>query len=320
MTAEPISLDEFSSILDPFDIKDSPIAIAVSGGADSMALALLMHESGRPIVCLTVDHRLRPESTAEADTVHAWLLARGIAHHVLTWEHDTVRGGLQQKARQARYQLLGDWCLSHHIPVLMTAHHQQDQWETFFMRLRKGSGLTGLCGIQPDRRMHFGRLIRPLLGIHPDRLRVTLGRFQQPFINDPSNENRKFERVRWRDLAPILEGVGLSADRIVRTIQRLQSVEDYIQDQTKYAMDACVVDHRIDMLRFLALPVEMAHRVLIHQIQQAGGQAYPCPHDVILRLYDKIADKNFNGATAGGCYLQRRAGGWIEITKEVRRR
>jgi tRNA(Ile)-lysidine synthase len=151
----------------PFE-HNPQLCVAVSGGADSMALAILSHTwatgEGGKIICLTVDHQLRQESDAEARQVKVWLQSQGIEHHTLLWKRTKpLTGGLQATARDARYHLLSQWCKTHRIKHLLTAHHAQDQLETFMMRLAKGSALKGLQGIQAEVPTDYGRLIRPLL-------------------------------------------------------------------------------------------------------------------------------------------------------------
>src|SRR5579859_7234462 len=118
------------------------IAIAVSGGPDSLALTILAdrwaRERGGSAVALTVDHRLRPESAEEADTVGCWLAARGIAHTALVWDGPKPATGIQEAARAARYRLLAEWCAVEGCLHLLTAHQREDQAETHLIRQRAG--------------------------------------------------------------------------------------------------------------------------------------------------------------------------------------
>ena len=118
-------------------------AVAVSGGADSLALVLMMQEElaplGKKIVALTVDHKLRGESTEEALYVGRIMKAYQIEHHILTWNGEKPKNGIEEAAREARYNLLVDWCQQKKISVLAIAHQALDQAETFFMRLQRGS-------------------------------------------------------------------------------------------------------------------------------------------------------------------------------------
>lgn len=328
LSAETISPDHFSAIMASFPEMNT-IAVAVSGGADSMALSLLMHEWAEPLgkkmIGLTVDHQLRNNSTQEAIQVHTWFKYYGIEHHTLTWEHfsSLPLSGLQTKARSARYHLLEEWCKNANVDALMTAHHAQDQLETFLMRLSKGSGLTGLCGIRPLIKTSWGYLCRPLLTISPEQLKTTLLRFNQLFIEDPSNKNLEFTRVRWRQFLPLLAREGLDPQAIQLTIERLQSAESLIEEQTNIALTNCVssLDDKnaiLDWTSFLKLTPEIGKRILLKVTALIGNQSYPCRYKVITGLYTALLKTDFKGATAGGCYFQRRKLDQISVKQDQR--
>jgi tRNA(Ile)-lysidine synthase len=200
----PSIQDEFASAMNlvgPFE--PSPhVAVAVSGGPDSMALLRLMADwaakrNGR-VSALTVDHGLRPESAAEADTVASWALALGIDHRILPWQGAKPVTGVQAAARKARYDLLLDWCNGAYIRHLALAHHFEDQQETVAMRGAHGSTAFGLAGMTGVAVKAGIRIIRPLLATSKTRLQAYLSDLGQPFLDDPSNLMQRFERVRWR--------------------------------------------------------------------------------------------------------------------------
>lgn len=178
------------------------LAIAVSGGPDSMALLLLAHEwatmHGSKAIALTVDHRLRPESAQEAVQVGAWCKALGIEHHTLVWEDAKPVSRKQEAARNARYTLLTDWCKAHHVQHLFTAHHAGDQVETLVFRLARGSFIEGLACIPATSERYDVRLIRPLLCVSKASLITYLQGKHQPWIEDPSNTNMNYTRNRIR--------------------------------------------------------------------------------------------------------------------------
>ncbi|HZD25370.1 MAG TPA: tRNA lysidine(34) synthetase TilS, partial [Alphaproteobacteria bacterium] len=155
----PLTAAEFAALMAPFaPFEATPaLAVAVSGGADSLALALLAdgwaRRRGGVATALTVDHGLRPEAAAEARRVGRWLAARGIPHRILRWRGDKPATAVQAKARAARYALLADWCRRHGVLHLLTAHHRGDQAETVLMRLAHGSGVDGLAGMARQRRL-----------------------------------------------------------------------------------------------------------------------------------------------------------------------
>jgi len=140
MSAAPLTLGELGAALAAiggFDARPF-IAVAVSGGPDSLALTILAdrwaRERGGRLAALTVDHQLRSESAEEARLVGGWLAARGIAHHVLVWTNTKPATGIQKAARAARYHLLAEWCRAQGCLHLLTAHHREDQAETSLIR------------------------------------------------------------------------------------------------------------------------------------------------------------------------------------------
>lgn len=183
----------------------SRVAVAVSGGSDSMALLRLVHHwqtqtnGPREIHGLTVDHGLRPESADEAQQVANWCASLNITHHILQWSGEKPTTGIQAKARQARYDLMSQWCRDAKVPVLMTAHTADDQAETVAMRRERTSSDRSLAAIWPENEWRGVKLLRPLLGERRENLRSYLRDIGQPWLDDPSNENRAFERIRIRD-------------------------------------------------------------------------------------------------------------------------
>ena len=195
----------------PFEARPH-LAVAVSGGADSLALALLADgwaraESGR-ITALTVDHRLRPGSAEEAARVAHWLRHRAIAHVVLVRDGPGFAGDVQAEARAARYRLLEGWCECQGVLHLLTAHHREDQAETVLLRLARGSGLDGLAGIAAVVERRDCRILRPLLTVPRASLAATLEARGQAWIEDPSNRDPAYARVRLRQAEAVLEREG----------------------------------------------------------------------------------------------------------------
>ncbi len=179
--ADGVSADHFARLLarlGPFEPKPV-IALAVSGGPDSMALALLLdewanHRDAR-IEAITVDHGLRPESAAEAEQVGRWLAVRRVTRHtVLHWSDAKPEAGIQAAARAARYRLMTEHCRAEGILHLCLAHHLDDQVETRAMRAARHSGPAGLAGMSAIREWGGVRLLRPLLGITKQALHATL--------------------------------------------------------------------------------------------------------------------------------------------------
>lgn len=191
-----------------YQIGDAAVAAGVSGGADSLALLFqldaFLRPQGRRVIALTVDHGLRPESRDEAEYVAKLAAERQIEHHILTWEGEKPEKGIEEAARTARYGLLCGWCRDNGVGTLAVAHHLLDQAETFFMRLQRGSGLNGLCGMAPLSEKNGVRLIRPFLQVHPERLKEFLREHGVSWAEDPSNRCDDYLRVRVRKFLPQL--------------------------------------------------------------------------------------------------------------------
>lgn len=317
-----ITLCEFNRLMAPFAPFESPprIAIAVSGGPDSLALALLSHQwaksCGGEAIALTVDHRLREGSTAEAHQVGIWLHKRGVEHHILTWERtegkDAPQTAIQAHARKARYRLLGQWCTNHGVKHLLTAHHMQDQFETFMIRLAKGSGLKGLTGIQGVVPTDFGRILRPLLALDPNRLKETLEQFNQPFILDPGNENTAFTRVRWRQLLPLLALEGLTPQSMRETLDRLthaqRLIDRHIANLLKQYVTLSPYGYATLKKEALKETPEAFEEMLKRILATIGTRAYPTRRKALHRAIEMMISGN--SMTLGGCQILRKSEGW----------
>ncbi|WP_395714925.1 tRNA lysidine(34) synthetase TilS [Reyranella sp.] len=219
-----LDADGFVRLMAPFAPFEScpELVVAVSGGRDSMALALLAHEwahaRGGRVVALTVDHGLRPESGAEAATTLQRLAGQGVDGVVLRWSDAKPGAGLQEAARAARYRLLRAECRRRGILHLLVAHHADDQAETVIMRAARDSGADGLAGMAAQVEFPELRLLRPLLPVPRARLTATLLARGVQWIDDPSNADPRFERVRVRlsgsspaslGRCPVLRGGGV---------------------------------------------------------------------------------------------------------------
>jgi tRNA(Ile)-lysidine synthase len=191
------------------------LAVAVSGGPDSVALLLMAHSAfpGR-VLALTVDHGLRPRAAAEAAFVASLCAARAIPHRVLHWTGARPAANLQAQARDARYALLRDACAAAGVGVLITAHHADDQAETLLMRLARSSG-AGLAGIRVHRPLGAGvTLVRPLLGVRRAVLAAVVADAGIAAVVDPTNDDPHYDRTHARRLlatTPWLDAASLAA-------------------------------------------------------------------------------------------------------------
>lgn len=312
--ARPVAAAEFAALMARFaPYEETPqLAVAVSGGADSLALALLADRwaraQGGGITALTVDHRLRHEAADEAAAVAAWLGRRGIAHTVLLRAGPLPRGAVQAAARFARYQLLEDWCAAHGVLHLLTAHHRDDQAETLLLRLARGSGLNGLAGMAALVEHGACRVLRPLLAIEPARLKATLGAEGQSWIDDPSNFDPAYARVRLRSAAAILGAAGLVPGRLAATARHLARARATLETGVAELMAASVVVDAagfamLDAARLVVAPRELALRALGAIVATVGGTSYPPRFAGLSRLHAALTATLRSGQTLGGCRI-----------------
>jgi tRNA(Ile)-lysidine synthase len=284
------------------------IAVAVSGGPDSLALVLLAErwarQRGGQAWALTVDHGLRPESAEEARTVAGWLAARAIPHDILVWAGDKPTSGIQEAARDARYRLLAEWCRAHGCLHLLTAHHREDQAETHLIRCRAGSGIDGLAGMSAVRELAGCRLVRPLLSVPRARLLALLVEEGQPFLRDPSNLNPAFERARLRAAPEFLGGTtldGVVAELRARGRQRI--ARERILDRL---IAASVALHpagfgALDPAVIATADSESAERLLGRVAACVGAARYPARRARLARLRAGLAARPDRARTLGGC-------------------
>lgn len=206
-------MDGFRARLRALKVPDR-FGIAVSGGRDSMCLARACadyaRDTGAYVHAFTVDHGLRSESAKEAAQVKTWCAEVGLKHETLRWTGEKPKTGVQAAARLARYTLLARAAADNDLGAILTAHTGDDQAETVFMRLARGAGVRGLSAMHDQSLIAAGpsqpvRLLRPLLLFRRAAVTRALGAFNQAYIDDPSNEDPKFERVRVRALLGALE-------------------------------------------------------------------------------------------------------------------
>ena len=316
----PLSYDEFNLALDEV-LTDKPkkIAVAVSGGGDSLALTLLSHEwcvkNEVTMTALTVDHGLRAESVAEAQQVNDWLKQYGIKHQILTWAGQKPDANIQDEARNARYRLMGEWCLDNNVEHLLLGHHQDDQAETFLIRLFRGSGVDGLSAMEkkssfPDRDYATAglKIYRPFLSIPKKRLLSFLEMKNQSWVEDPSNERQQFLRIQIRNLIKNSEITGLDTERLSLTAKRMQRVRSLLDELTDTAESVCVSYDplgfaKINLANLLDQHEEIILRLLTRILKKVSGGHYPPRLNKLEKLFENFQSTPFAGQTLMGAIL-----------------
>ncbi len=315
-----IGAKTFEALMGPLGpFENAPeLAVATSGGADSMALTLLANNwarlRGGSLTALTVDHGLRPEAADEARQVGKWLAAQEISHKILRWRGPKPKNGLQAAAREARYELLAGWCRRNGVLHLILAHHRGDQAETVLLRREMGSGMDGLSGMAPVRALPGVRLLRPLLNQDPDDLRVTLRDADQSWLEDPSNLDTRFARVRARrrleavpdetnNLLALAESAATERRRRSGTLAALaaRSVRLHPAGFCRFDPHACIEENKTPLTPLLA-----------DILQCIGGGGHRPRRDRVARLGRQIVeDRLAGGRTLAGARILPRKGGLL---------
>ncbi|HEX2528096.1 MAG TPA: tRNA lysidine(34) synthetase TilS [Geminicoccus sp.] len=306
---------EFAAAMTTFaPFEQSPrLAVAVSGGADSMCLAVLTQDWARErdgeAHCFVVDHGLRDGSGLEAERVAKALVCLGMPVAVLRWDHPPLDHALQQKARDARYALLDAAVSAWPALHLLMAHHADDQMETVAMRTARGSGAVGLSGMPAVTERARIRVIRPFLGLPKARLLRTLQVRGVRWVEDPSNHDRRFMRTRLRAERPSCGP--FSGDPSAR-LRLDAATAKFLGDHATLSPFRRV---RLDRAAFRSLPAEVGHHTLARLLASLSDRFYSPPPAALTRLQSAAVGDRINAATLGGCIV-RLGQRWIRIRPE----
>lgn len=297
------------------------IGLAVSGGSDSLALMYLAAEALKAqqrvhtLHAVTVDHGLRPEARREASEVARHAEKLGITHDCLTWEDGSTfaaagQGNLMDAARRARYALMAQWALAKNIQYVLLGHTQDDVAETLLMRLARGAGVDGLAAMSGTKSVEDVIFCRPLLQTSRADLRERLRARDVQWIEDPSNDNRQFERVRMRQALADLSQIGLGAAALGQASQNLAQARQALDWSVAQFAQMHVVQRAGDLLiranPFAEMPAELQRRLLLHALLWIGGQGYG-PRGAALLQFQQQALAG-QGATLAGVRMTHRSG------------
>lgn len=291
------------------------VGVAVSGGGDSVAALVLAVEAlgADRVAAVTVDHGLRPEAADEAAGVAALCAGLCVAHDVLRWQAGPQGGNLMDEARRARMALIGAWAAGR-VEAVILGHTQDDQAETLLMRLARGSGVDGLSAMEAARAAHGVLWLRPFLSVTRAELRSELVARGIGWVEDPSNADPRFQRVRARQALAALQGLGISAAGLAETTGRMRRARAALEAATQAALDSLVVADRGTLViggAASALPAEIRDRLFAHLLMDLAGAAYRPRHDDLRRLIDA------GQGTLMGCVLAPEGAGW-RLWREAR--
>lgn len=307
------------------------VALAVSGGSDSTALMHLattwarIHHPGLVLSVLTVDHRLRPAAADEAEQVAAAASALGLRHETLSWDEDPKpRTGLQARARAARYALMAGWCRSAGASALLTGHTLDDQAETVLMRLARTTSPDSLAGVRPCGAWDGLPLLRPLLGVRRQALRDYLAGLGVAWIEDPSNADPRFERVRVRQSLVVSGTADVSLERLAALAARSARAVELLERMATAWIELSLREEEAGICHFAAndlctLPLPLQERILGKIIARYGGGRHRPEAEELRRLAAWVArGEGPVRCTLGGAVLGRRKAG-VWVTREAAR-
>jgi tRNA(Ile)-lysidine synthase len=295
----------FQNVIDSFAVNSDQVAVAVSGGVDSIALLHLItnwaQKNNPPLpVSLTVNHNLRPESEEEAGFVANYVKEFGVKQSfILKWDKQDIKGNIQSQARKARYKLLTEWCRNNNIRYLFVAHHKDDQAETFLLRLERGSGIDGLSSMNHKSFLNGVCILRPLLNFSRSNIEKYANFHQLKWVEDKSNKDLKYRRTLHRNLLKASDNQEILTERICLTALHMQRATKALMHYTRLAFNECAYVHELGFIeiklsRFHQLPEEIALRLLLYSVMAIGNKHYKPRYNSLITIFNKILQKDCN--------------------------
>ena len=287
--------------------RERPTILAVSGGGDSVAMLRLGHHVAstnrtNPLWAVTVDHGLRPDSRAEAEWVARLCGELGVPHKILSWDTPSLAGNLQHNARQARYRLLADWARAYNALFVGLGHTSDDRAETLIMQMTRAAGVEGLAGMSSGFERDGVRFVRPMDRLARVDLRNYLREIGQDWIEDPSNDDSRYHRIRIRKAMPILADLGLTVDALCKVAENLASANETIARMLAEKVASLAMEDRGDLTEdSFDLTGELWHRFWLAAFQWIGGGDYP-PRASDMRDCMNLIREN-GSATLAGCLV-----------------
>ena len=292
----------------------SNFAVAVSGGPDSMALVFLTKiysiKNGLSPKIFIVNHNLRKGSTNEAKSVRKTLKKFSINSKIINWKGKKPKSNLQGVSRNKRYELLFKECKKSKITNILLGHHLDDLLENFFLRILRGSGLKGLTSLGKETTINNINLLRPLIDIKKDDLEFISKNVFSSIIQDPSNVDNKFKRVRIRNLIEELKKNGLDKEKYFLTIRNLKDAdavirfykEENIKENTFYVAkkNKFIINNE-----FFNKPNEIVFRSFSELVKMIGKRYYEARGKKSLKVIESLKTNKISKVTIGGCIIEK---------------
>ena len=302
------------------------LAVAVSGGADSMALAFLAKcysiFNNINVKYYHLDHRLRFNSKTEANLVKSKLKKFDINCKILTWKGKKPNSNIQSIARENRYKLFLKESIKDKVKTILVGHHIEDLYESFLLRLLRGSGLKGLTSFSTSktkvRHNSNVSILRPLININKKNLIYITKNTFNFYLKDPSNQNILFKRVRIRKLINNLKKEGLDERKLKMTINNLSqsnlTINYYVNKNVSSNSNFFKVDNKLACMikeEFFNQPNEIIFRSMGEILKKIGGTYYAPRGKSITNLLSTIKSKKTNKTTLSGCIIEKLTNSWI---------
>jgi tRNA(Ile)-lysidine synthase len=298
--------------------------VAVSGGPDSLALSFLAKifsiKNSLNVKYLIVDHKLRKESTSEAKYVKKILKKNLINLEILIWNGPKPKKNIQSLARDKRYELLIRKAKKLNIKNILLGHHLDDLFENFFIRILRGSGLNGLISLDKKTEKDGVNLVRPLINVDKKDLIYISKNIFGSYVEDPTNQDDKYKRVKIRNFLTQLSSEGLDRNKFFLTIKNLKIANENIKFYVKRNLSENLTffEKKQKMIlkeRFLIQSDEVLFRSFVELIKMIGKKYHPVRGKKIDKIIQLINSKPSFKVTLGGCVVKK-VNGTIILSKE----
>ena len=286
--------------------KKQPVTIAVSGGADSMALCALCQLADLDFIAIIVDHNFRKNSAQEAKEVKDYLAKKfGIKAEILTNKKPIPKTNIEEFLRDVRYGLIFEHSKKKKINKILTAHHLDDQIETFLMRLERGAGIDGLTGMKEINEFIGFQIIRPLLDYSKDELKEFLKKNNIKWWEDESNKDTKLTRNNIRKTLEGFSDYDLMRKRLSGVIENIARAKDFIETEKNKAFKAVVKEPKkgaatLNLTKFKKLHEELRLRILRDLIKKYSKTQKDVRMDSIKHLDKSLMDAKFKATSLHG--------------------
>ena len=299
-----------------FNLGKSTFSVAVSGGSDSLALAYLSKcysiLNNVKVNFYHVDHKLRKESSLEAKKLNFLLKKFDINCKILSWNGQKPKSNIQAIARKKRYSLIYKECLKDKANFIFVAHHLNDLYENFIIRLLRGSGLKGLVSFNEVKTIYNDKLhiLRPLINYTKNDLDYITKKIFKFKFEDPSNKDTNFKRIRVRNLINKLQSEGLDLKKLRETIKNLSDsnftvnyyVNENIKNNSKFLKNK---RYYILNSNFFYQPHEIIFRSIIYLFKKVGNKYYSPRGKSVDRLILKFKSGEISKINISGCILEK---------------